>query len=242
MALQHDRRRQGTSASALGLKKQRGPEPCGARASAKRAWKEMRLCAPSTRWPAILIVVMCTQISRSQTRQQAQNGTRRDHGSAHERTARCGSAAGEGGCGGHGRILVQGGQVVGGSKQTAVKTAMDVTVNSLYFSVNHFAKNFLRCCPGNPRHAPMAPAEHAAHAGGAGDGPQVHVATLAQLHLSRPHGHACIQSASRGRRSRQAGRCRAPKAKTPQNRKILGRMRFGGLGRNRKNPRKRLFS
>lgn len=84
--------------------KRKGPEPCGARASAKRAWKGVRLCgAPSTRWPTILIVVMCTQISR-QTRQQAQDRTRGHRSDAHERAARCGSAAGEGGDGVHGQF------------------------------------------------------------------------------------------------------------------------------------------
>lgn len=91
--------------------KQKGPEPCGARASAKRAWKGMRLRAPSTRWPTIPIVRMCTQTSR-QTRQQAQDGTRCTHSGAHEHAARCGSTAGEGGGGVHGESWRKGGQSV----------------------------------------------------------------------------------------------------------------------------------
>lgn len=48
----------------------------------------------------ILSMVMCTEINR-QTRQQARDDTRCDHSGAHERAARCGSAAGEGGGGVH---------------------------------------------------------------------------------------------------------------------------------------------
>jgi len=105
-ALRHDDRRR-WKATKSEVKNRKGPEPCGARASAKSAWKGMRLRAPSTRWTTILIMAMCAHISR-QTRQQAQNGTRCDPRGTHERAARCGSAAGEGGGGVHGQILVEG--------------------------------------------------------------------------------------------------------------------------------------
>lgn len=100
----------------------------------------MRLRAPSTRWTTILIMAMCAHISR-QTRQQAQNGTRCDPSGTHERAARCGSAAGEGGGGVHGQILVQG-RWADESKRDAVKTAMGRNVKSLYAAVNTLKKFF----------------------------------------------------------------------------------------------------
>lgn len=101
----------------------------------------MRLSAPSTRWPAILIMAMRTQHIRGQAWQQAQHdGTRRKHSDAHERPARCGSAAGEGGGGVHGESWWEGNRL----KRGAVETAMEAIVNSLYPAVNSLVKLFLK--------------------------------------------------------------------------------------------------
>lgn len=134
--------RSGWERLAARLKNKRGPEPCGVRASAKRAW-EVRAYAPrppgshGSRWSC---AHKCA----------ARHGSlRRAEHKATRTSARPGA----------GRLLMgvaaaftfNPGEKVNRLKLGAVETAMNQTVKSLYFAVNSCVENFLCLGPcGSP--------------------------------------------------------------------------------------------
>lgn len=120
------------------VEKQRGPEPCGVRASAKRAW-EVRAYAPpppgshGSRWPCASRHGSLRRAERKATRTSARPAAGR---------LLMGVAA---------AFTFNPGEKVNRWKWDAGKTAMELTVKSLYFAVNSCVGNFLCLGPcGSP--------------------------------------------------------------------------------------------
>lgn len=111
------------------LKKQRGPEPCGVRASAKSAW-EVRAYAPpppgshGSRWSCAARHGSLRRAEHKATRTSARPGAGR---------LLMGVAA---------AFTFNPGEKLNRWKWDAGKTAMELTVKSLYFAVNSCVENF----------------------------------------------------------------------------------------------------
>ncbi len=139
--------------------KQKGPEPCGVRASLRESLRDARLRATSTRGHLMSLeltthaqtgcglgVIRGVQMRRQrQGRRHVETMAEPD---AHERSARGGSNAGESQCGVHdgswSKIAAVG--CKGLEKRDGWCRELEATVKSVYGDVNNRDNLFLSCC------------------------------------------------------------------------------------------------